>query len=177
MIHNFTLRLLGIRWLDTLDETEDLCAHGSVQVGIGAETVSDASHPEWTVSAAALFLLRTLTRNHSPDEPVGAGQLLPCCGFTMWYFPENGPDTLVLGCPSGIDWTVQHEGDAVRLTTAAGTTAAVPSGEYRAQVLAFADEVERFYHRSKPKSTPTDPLDAAGYARFWEEWQQLREQW
>lgn len=115
MSQDFTLRLLSLHWLQGLEEELDRCAQGYVLARIGPETLSDAASPTWTVSASALLLLRTLTRNHRPNEPVGAGQLLPCCGHCMWHEPGQD-DTLVLGCANGIDWQVQHRDGQVVLT-------------------------------------------------------------
>ncbi|RPD44565.1 hypothetical protein DNI29_20750 [Hymenobacter sediminis] len=106
MKNQFELKLLAIQWLENADEKEDLCAHGNVLVRIGSTVLSDATSGRWTVSATALFLLRTLTQNHTVAAPVG-DQLLPCCGFTMWPL-ANSDDVLVFGCPNGIDWAVEH---------------------------------------------------------------------
>jgi hypothetical protein len=170
----FELRLLSLQWLEGMPAEEDLCAHGWVAVRLGDRVVSDAANT-WTVSAAALFLLRTLTADHTAARPVG-DQLLPCCGFTMW--PDaTSENTLVVGCPNGADWWVEHRGPQVRLTAPGGGTVPLPFDAYRAHVLAFVDEVEAFYQRSAPKKMPTDAKDAAGYALFWREWHRRRNQW
>ena len=170
----FTLRLLRLQWLAGTPPETDLCAHGQVAVRLGNGVLSDETDT-WTVSAAALFLLRTLTTDHTAARPVW-DQLLPCCGFTMWPDATSG-DVLVLGCPRGVDWWVEHHGPHVQLTAPGGEPVLVPFGEYLAQVLAFADQVEAFYQISAPKHVPDDALDAQGYALFWAEWHRRRNQW
>ncbi|WP_143069722.1 hypothetical protein [Hymenobacter actinosclerus] len=173
MKNQFELQLLTIGWIENLEEELDLCAHGKVLARIGTSIVSDANAPTWTVSAAALYLLRTLTLNHTPAAPV-CDQLLPCCGFSMW--PDPSPeaaataDVLIWGCPNGIDWAVEHFTAGVQLTTPAGEQVIVSHQTYQQAVLQFADEVEAFYQRSQPKARPADAEDAAGYEAFWREW-------
>jgi hypothetical protein len=174
MENQFRVELLSIDWLATLPEEEDRCAHGKVLVVLGDTVLSDAQSSEWTVSAAALCLLRTLTGNHTLKAPVG-DQLLPCCGFTMLPSPIND-DVFICGCPNGVDWWVEHEQGAVRLTAPNGTSVLLPSAQYQKQVLGFADAVEQYYQRSKPKTIPADADDAAGYALFWTEWHRRRGQ-
>jgi hypothetical protein len=174
MKNQFELKLLTIGWMENLPEEEDRCAHGHVLARIGSTILSDGQRDKWTVSAAALFLLRTLTQNHTPTTPVG-DQLLPCCGFTMW--PDvTSDDVLLLGCPNGVDWRVEHLPDGVCLTVPAGESVVVATAEYQRAVLRFADEVYAFYQNSKPKLPPNDPEDAAGYTLFWREWHRRYQQ-
>ncbi|SDX46194.1 hypothetical protein [Hymenobacter psychrophilus] len=176
MKNQFELRLLSIGWMENLDEELDLCAHGKVLARIGNTILSDASQGTWTVSAAALFLLRTLSLDHTPAAPVG-DQLLPCCGFTMWPNPDAvSGDVLVFGCPNGADWSVEHTAEEVRLTAPEGEQAVITSQEYQHTVLRFVDEVHTFYQSSKPKAPQDDPEDAAGYEAFWREWHQRYQQ-
>ena len=127
------------------------------------------------MSAAALFLLRTLAGNHTAGHLVG-DQLLPCCGFTMW--PEATSDSvLVLGCPNGVDWWVEHRGQQVQLTASGGETVLLSFDAYRAQVLAFADEIEAFYQRIAPKEVPADAQDEEGHELFWLERHRRRNHW
>lgn len=46
----------------------------------------------------------------------------------------------------------------------------VDLGDYRRQVLAFAQQVEDFYNRCSPKVIPEDEFDRNGYLTFWKEW-------
>ena len=168
MENQFELKLLTISWLENLEEELDRCAHGKVLVRIGGAILSDASADAWTVSAAALYFLRTLTQDHTPINPI-CEQLLPCCGFAMW--PDaSSDDVFIMGCPTGIDWAVEHIVEGIRLTAAGGESVVISRQQYQAAVLRFADEVYTFYQSSHPKQLPADPEDAAGYDLFWQEW-------
>lgn len=73
-----TLKAINLHWITTVDL--DLCAHGQVIFKIREKIVSDESSGDWTVSAAAYNLLKTLGGNHDGNE---LAQLIPCCGFTF----------------------------------------------------------------------------------------------
>lgn len=163
----FSLHLSDLHWLPGSDETEDLCLHGHAAVMIGDELLEyDA-----TVSATALYLLKSTREDHI----LGAGlQMLPCCGHFL-IANEEKTRVEIVGCDSGVDFSVIHEGDGVRLATESGSCVCIPLSEYRAAVFAFADEIERFYQESKPKRIPTDKFEKDGYLAFWAEWRSLRE--
>lgn len=58
------------------DDPEDLCLHGQVTVTIGDRKLAyDA-----TVSASALYFLKTITEDHIINEE---NQMLPCCGHFL----------------------------------------------------------------------------------------------
>ena len=103
---NFELKLLSLYWLETMEEEIDLCAHGKLFVKIGNEIICDESNFEITVSSTALHLMRTLEENYQKDKY--SSQLLPCCGFNFFAESENDDYLNILGCPSGIDWTIIH---------------------------------------------------------------------
>ena len=126
---------------------------------------------DWCVSAAGLFLLRTLDASHTPEAPV-ADHLIPCCGHWM-YALNDGADVDIGGCNTWIDWEVIHEGANVRLRTSEGEEEIVPLAEWRRTVLEFADAVAAFYAASAPKQ-PSDETDAQGFAAFQAEWARRR---
>jgi hypothetical protein len=173
MSQEFKIKLLDISWLEKTKEEEDQCAHGHVFLQIGGEIVSDQSKGNWTVSATALYLLRSIER----DIEVGSfgSQLLPCCGH--YLISELNKEVVILGCPNGIDWDIKHSNDEVIHTSENGSKATLPLSEYRRQVLAFVDEVKRFYEASKPKAEPGESEVALGFKDFWSEWGLLREKW
>jgi len=113
------LHVLNLHWLDHVPDQNDLCAHGNVLVQIGAETLSDVERGDWCISAAALYLLRTLTADHTRNTPVGE-YLIPCCGHAM-YEQTTSNDVLIIGCANGVDWDVHHQDDRVILRTHSGT--------------------------------------------------------
>ena len=104
----FDLKLLDIHWINDFDDPTDLCAHGHIFVKIGDEVVADKDSLDVTVSATALYLMRTLKDNYKKDDY--ESQLLPCCGHFM-YADDNNDFVNICGCTSGIDWTIIHTDD------------------------------------------------------------------
>jgi hypothetical protein len=169
-----TLRPVNLRWIQgAADDPADLCAHGEVEFRIGDDVLLDpAATKELTVSAAALYLLRTLATPHTREAPVG-DQLFPCCGFAM-YEVVGQQDVVVCGCPHGEDFEVLHRPDG------AGVVVRAPDGrewtiawpDWRAAVFAFADAVTTFYASCSPKQPAPD--DEAGFRCFLAEWARRR---
>lgn len=79
------LRPVNLRWIQgAADDSRDLCAHGDIEFQIGNDVLlTPGTGMNRTVSAAALYLLRTLSVPHTKDAPVG-DHLFPCCGFSMY---------------------------------------------------------------------------------------------
>lgn len=165
------VRVYNLGWLPHMLEQHDLCAHGAVAVEIGGEHFERDDEADWCVSAAALFLLRTLTRNHTPSSPVG-DQLIPCCGHTM-YVVTGEEDVEIQTCITGLNWEVHHLANTVLLRTENGTEEYVSSDEWKHTVFQFADTVEDLYKRSLPKE-PDNSYEAAAYAAFQAEWSRRR---
>lgn len=163
----FRIDAAELHWIDgSADDPEDLCLHGHAVACIGGRRLEY----DCTVSAAALVLLKTLTEDHRIHESL---QLLPCCGH--FCIPDAKLENVaIIGCDSGIDWTVKHEGDYVVLQLEGGTETAVPPEEYRREVHRFADKIERFYKPRSPRKMPEDPFERDGYAAFWNEWHRRR---
>lgn len=123
-----------------------------------------------TISATALYLLKTLTENHIIYTD---NQMLPCCGFFM--IPNETLDNVTIsGCPNGIDWSVIHDGDSIILELEDGTREYVPIIDYRRVVFGFADKIEAFYKSCTPKKVPVDEFARNGYIAFWNEWYRRR---
>ncbi len=172
---DFELRLLDLHWLVDDAPQVDLCAHGHVRVRIGSDIVADASSLDVTVSATALYLLRSLTTDFIPHQQ--ASQLLPCCGH-YWFLEENNPLVLLMGCANGIDWSIIHTPNQhVRHVAESGQEAIIPFAVYQQLVLNFADQVEQFYASSQPKILPVDEDDRRAYLAYWAEWRNLRDKW
>jgi hypothetical protein len=165
------LQLHNLHWLAHAVPETDLCAHGAVTVQIGGRLLATPEAGDWCVSASALYLMRTLTASHTPESPVGE-HLIPCCGHMM-YAEDDGADVAIVGCPSGIDWQVTHEGANVRLRTLDGEEEIVTLEEWRRIVLEFADAVAAFYAASAPKQF-SHPYDEQGFAAFQAEWARRR---
>ena len=165
---SFSIDATNFKWIDGIDEREDLCLHGHAVAYIGQKKLEyDA-----TVSATALYLLKTLTENHIINTD---NQLLPCCGFSI-FANESLDNVLISGCDNGIDWSVIHDRDRVILELEDGTRDEISIDEYKKTVFAFADKVEAFYRACAPKKIPNDKIDREGYTAFWNEWHRRRNQ-
>jgi hypothetical protein len=163
----FLITATDLQWVNGgKDDPEDLCLHGHAIAVIGNRKLEyDA-----TVSATALYLLKSLTEDHIIHED---NQILPCCGF--FYLPNEKLDNVtILGCSNGIDWSIIHDGKTVVLELEDGTKETVGMEEYTTAVFKFADMVEDFYRSCSPKILPKDPFERNGYIAFWNEWHKRR---
>lgn len=145
------------------DDPKDLCLHGDVVVQIGEE---ECSFQDAAISAAGLFLLRSLVEDHIMD---GIEHMIPCCGHAMYSMNDRLDEVEIIGCSSGIDWSVIHEERKIKLLTKVGNRVEVSLCEYAKVVLEFTDQVERAYQVATPK-VPYDHYEEAGYKAFWNEW-------
>ena len=152
-MENFQIDATKFYWInEKADDPDDLCLHGHVVVFIGDRHLED----DCTVSATALYLLKSLTEDHIAGEDI---QLLPCCGH--FYIPDQRLENVVIsGC--------------VVLTLEDGTAVTVPLEEYRQEVFRFADRVEGYYRQCAPKQLPEDGFTRDGYTAFWNEWHRRR---
>jgi hypothetical protein len=121
------------------------------------------------ISESALGLLRTLDQDRHSDQESDR-LILHGCGLI-----------LMMGCPIGIDWDVEHGNDKVRLSQVVvcdGTgpedekhidvSEDVPLSVYGREVVGLAIAVKRFFAADDAK-TFKDPFDREQYARFWAE--------
>ncbi|XCP86349.1 hypothetical protein ABXS75_05990 [Roseburia hominis] len=165
----FSIDATDFEWIDgSKDDPEDLCLHGHAIAYIGTHKLEyDA-----TISATALYLLKTLTEDHIIDTD---NQMLPCCGFSIYPYPDDSLDNVIIcGCPNGIDWTVLHDGNTIILELDDGTRERISLDDYKNEVFRFADKIEMFYKSCTPKKLPEDKLDRDGYIAFWKEWHRRR---
>ena len=154
------------KWIkEKEDDPNDLCLHGHVVVQIGEERLEDYG----TVSATALYLLKSLERNHIKGEEI---QMIPCCGHTM--FADGNGQCIIMGCSNGTDWTILHDGDNIRLILENGKETIVSLSEYKEEVYKFADKIEDYYKACQPKIIPENEPDRSGYIAFWNEWHERR---
>ena len=99
-----------ISWIkEQADDPNDLCAHGKVYFEIDGDVLVNEHDGTWTVSASALYLLRSLESNHSKNGP-DHRQIFPCCGFWMLDI-EGEEDVAIWGCPNGIDFDISQSDD------------------------------------------------------------------
>ncbi len=145
------------------DDPEDLCLHGHVTVQI-AKTVMEY---DGTVSATALYLLKTLTEDKVMSEY--NIQMVPCCGYFL-IANNDLSEVTISGCDNGLDWSVVHENGGVKLTLPSGEEEWVSLRDYRSEVILFADKVEAYYKSCQPKHISDDEFERNGYLAFWNEW-------
>ncbi len=158
----FSLTLTDLHWLtDGEEATHDCCLHGTVELMLSGTEIRQQA----TVSAMALFLLRSLTEDR--PYPSDENQLIPCCGF--FIIPqEEGEGAYVLGCSNGIDLEIEHRDGMVYLNLPGVSDALVPYEDYRRVVLSFVEQVEAFYAASEKKTL--DATDREGWMTFQREW-------
>jgi len=168
------LELINPSWInEQKDDPHDPCAHGGIRFVVNGLGISDGTE-EWTVSAAALYLLRTVFSNHTTEDPVAEGNfLLPCCGFSPYRF-NSKYGFILIGCPNGINPEIVHQKKNI-LISYEGKTETVALAEWAISVLAFVNQVTTFYDSCTPKVTPEEKIDAEGWGAFWLEWQQLKD--
>ena len=83
------LRPTNLHWMDgSLDNAEGLCAHSGIDFRIGDSVLVRPSDGDWTVSAAALYLLQTLSQSHTKQHPI-TEYLFPCCGNGIFEVEGN----------------------------------------------------------------------------------------
>lgn len=163
-----TIEPTNLHWLAAMPAEEDLCVHGGVVIR-GDETVFvDDSHEEWALSAGALFLLRTLDRDHTAESRV-AEHLIPHCGHAM-YAQVDSDEVTMVGCPHGRDWLVVHEASQVILEFDPDRKLSLSWREWRDAVVQFASALDKFYEDNAPKK-PANRVDAEGFAAFRGEWE------
>lgn len=163
----FKIDATDFYWIDdSIDDPEDFCLHGNATVKIGAEIIEYGV----AVSATALYLLKTLTEDHIINTE---NQLLPCCGFFI-VANKDLTNVDIFGCDNGIDWSVIHEGNRIKLITEAGIETYINIDDYKKEVFTFADKVEEFYQNCSPKIMPDDEFTKNGYIAFWNEWHKRR---
>jgi hypothetical protein len=168
------LRPRELTWInDQVDDPFDLCAHGKVQFEIDGVNLVRVEDGEWTVSAAALFLLRTLKKDHTVEAPLFEN-VIPHCG-SGFYAGEGEEDVKIIECPSGINFQVIHVRDTVQIIMNEKKPFMVASDEWRNAVLTFSQVVREFYAASTPK-TPVDDSDEAGFEKFMVEWRNRHEE-
>lgn len=178
-VPSFHIEITEQGWLgtptDDYDPAEfDPCSHGDIRLVIGGVVIEDGVGGEGHgISETALGLLRTLESDYrgEPDERY-ADRLIPHGCGTM----------LMMGCGIGIDWSVEHVGDQVRISDVVrhtsrgpspypGLEVLVASSDYRAEIVAFASQAKEPF-QGIDKSFSNDD-DRADYIAFWKEYDQL----
>lgn len=149
------------------EQATDLCVHGTPVFELDGVLITEGT--DWCVSASAFRFLQTLSENHFCG---GEEQLFPCCGHVL--IPSEDLQTVSIGgCPNGIDFDIVHENGNVLLLID-GVCHTVPYEEYREAVLAYARQIESFFHESPPREFD-DAYDKNGFTAFCNQWYAMRE--
>lgn len=166
------LHPFGLHWTgEGAEQLGDQCLHGGVMLKVNGQTLLRAED-DVTLTAAALFLLRTLHRDHirgshrsGESDVTGTELLFPHCGFTVLA----GDKTCgIIGCDSGYDLGVRTESDRVTLSTRKRSVV-VARRQWELAVRDFAARVRSFYGSEPPRARIEDPEEAAGWEQFWNE--------
>lgn len=144
----------------------DLCAHGNIYFEVNGHTLVDETYEEFTVSAAALFMLRILEKDYIKED-MSYNKIFPHCGHSM--FVEESGNVLILGCNLGIDFDVLHRRNKV-IIVFKDKKYRVSEKEWREAVLHFSDLVKAYYNACPPKIVGGDENEKAGYELFLAEW-------
>lgn len=164
-----TLEVHDLQWINgSPDDPKDQCAHGRVQFEVNNTTFVQLDDGLWTVSASALYLLRTLTEEHTRENSVADGFLFPCCGFDAWLIGSRFK-VVCMGCLDGIDVEITHSNGFVTISNTTFSES-ITSSAWRDVVISFAAKVRHFYLTSTPKVAVEDELGTPGWAAFWQEW-------
>ena len=150
------------------DDPQDLCLHGHVTVQIGNTVLEEMG----TVSATALYLLKTLTEDKVMSE--NEIQMIPCCGHSL-FANKDLTEVMISGCNKGTDWTTIHVGDHIKIILPSGQEELLEADAYKEEVFRFADKVEAYYQACSPKEIQSKhEIDRNGYIAFWNEWHRRR---
>jgi hypothetical protein len=165
------LKALEQTWIGgKTDDPQDQCSHGYVNFSVGDTMFLSHDDGEFTTSGAALFLLRTLSSDHTADTSIAESNLLfPCCAFNPWLMGENN-SLVVMGCNGGIDVSIRHLPDNLVAIEAGDKHVTVTEADWVKAVLSFVSQVEQFYSSSSPKAPIEDDYDRSGWEAFWLEW-------
>ena len=170
---SFTIEATNLHWIKgDADDPRDYCLHGKATAKIGDRALE---FDECAVSATALYLLKSLTEDHIIFKE--SVQMLPCCGH--YIIPNDDLSAVTIsGCNSGVDWSVVHCGDNVKLILEDGYEVEVPLDEYKDEVFRFADKIEAFYLACSPKIycgfKVLSEWNRQEYIAFWNEWRRRR---
>ena len=175
--NTFSINVSNLHWKTPIDEFPwesthidnpyDICLHGDVIVTIGGEVLKE----RLALNAASLYLLRTLTEDHIIDIE-NPDPIMPCCGHSL-HAMEGVDDVVIIGCPNGLDFSVERENNKVRITTESRKSILILFEEYKKVVYHFVDEVKLAYEHSSPKIIE-DEYSNKGYELFWKEWSRRR---
>ena len=99
----------NLHWLNNSSPENDWCVYGGFTLTNNNEMIIAAANEVLTLSAAVIFLLRTIEKDHSFGTKI-CEQLIPKCADM--YVITSGQVGFII-CPFGIDWWVEHSNEKV----------------------------------------------------------------
>ncbi|GHC67809.1 hypothetical protein [Roseibacillus persicicus] len=159
-----------LHWIgdDGEDDPQDYCAHSPVDFQVDGRQLVGPDDGDWTVSASAIRLLRSVFSNHKSDLTTEE-HVFPCCGHGIW--PNKRGGVTISGCPNGVDFAILHQESKIELTMSDGPVR-VSYDEWRTAVLDFSTAVRDFYDQSEPKDLSPE-MEPEGYIAMIKEWDEL----
>jgi hypothetical protein len=161
---------LNLHWIAGGDPEQDLCVHGGIRI-TSADEVLLEDESDFALSAAAVCLLRTIWRDHTPESRV-CHTLIPHCGHE--YILGYRAMLQLGGCPYGMEFWVGHEGEDVLLTLLGpgpSHLARFPASSWRGAVTTFSKGVMSFLDGTDKR--PNDEYEGERFRRFMVYWRRL----
>ena len=170
-----TLKIINPHWINgPEDDPQDQCAHGAIGFSIDSVDYVKKDDGDWTISAAGLYLMRTIESDHTRECSVAEGNfLIPDDGFSIFPSNESRYKIIIFGDHVGIDPEIRHQNGKV-LVRLNDITSEVSFKDWVIAVLDFVEQVESFYGNCSPKTTIEDEYEREGWAMFWEEWRERK---
>jgi hypothetical protein len=157
----------NLHWIGDTNSEYDLCVHGGFTFSFNKKIIIDASKEEFALSAAVIFLLRTVERDHSFGNKLCEKIMPECADIT--FVKEFDKQVEFITCPFGIDWWVEHSNGNITLVFEDGTEIKTTLKDYIQAIIRFADNIKAFYDKSKAKSFQMDE-DRQAFNAFQDEW-------
>jgi hypothetical protein len=167
----FCIEIVEQTWLGTEPPEFDLCSHGRLWLEVDGQIILDGREI-YGISESALALLRTLDHDHTPEQALAEKLIFHGCGTV-----------LMMGCPIGVNWTVNHQDGLVQLSNFKrwdspdeqhpqefqDLEVTLSFKEYQRQILALAEQVRKFFKSESKQFFDID--DQLAYERFWSEFE------
>jgi hypothetical protein len=156
----------NLHWLKDTSPDIDLCVHRGFTLSFNNVMLIDAANEDLTLSAAVIFLLRTIEEEHSFGSKI-CENLIPECGHEM--LTNDSELVEIITCPYGIDWWVEHNNEKVTLVFQDGKEITTTLKDYAQAVLSFTKKIKSFYDESESKKF-YDEESRKAFIAFNNEW-------
>lgn len=155
----------NLHWSKNVPTEYNFYVYGGFTLSFDQNIIIDAKSEELTLSAAVIYLLRTIEKNHSFGTKI-CEHLIPECAD---MYLSNLGNVEFITCPFGIDWWVEHTTENVTLIFQHGKEITTTLRDYIRAVLKFADKIKVFYDEGGSKKY-NDEEDRKAFEAFNREW-------